>query len=260
VNRTVAAATFLFFTFGVGPRAWAWPSAPTLQARPAPGKSVLKPGETVLANGAVAYLPRSAPSGPLPLVILLHGAGGYPQDFLQSMEPAADRRGAILLAPHSLGRTWDLIENLGLDRDPWRGPDLHRLDQSLADLFAHAEVDPTRVVLLGFSDGASYALSLGLANPRLVTAVVALSPGIFVPPDRLDSRQRVFVAHGRSDHVLSFDTTDRTLIPALRDGGVNLAYRPFAGDHEIKPQVLDEALDFALGLQGPTAPPTSSPK
>jgi phospholipase/carboxylesterase len=176
------------------------------------------------------------------------------------MEPLADRRGLVLLYPHSLGRTWDFIENVGMDRDPWRGRDSGRLDQALADVFARADIDPKRVVLLGFSDGASYALSLGVANPRLFSAIVALSPGIYVRPRRTDARQRVFVAHGRSDHVLSFDTTSQTIVSELRGAGVNLRFRPFAGDHEIDRAVLGEALDFALGLQAPPAPPTSPSK
>jgi predicted esterase len=235
-------------------------SAPVLQAHPMPVAAQLKAGETTLANGAVAYRPASLSAGPAPLLVLLHGASGYPLNFLQGMEPIADRLGLVLLYPHSVGQTWDFIINVSTDGDPWRGHDSARLDQSLADLFGRTDVDPRRVVLLGFSDGASYALSLGVANPRLFSAVVALSPGIFIPPDHSDRRQRVFVAHGRSDHILSFDSTSGTIVRELRDEGVDVRFRPFAGDHEIDPTVLREALDFALGLQAPAPPPTSSPK
>ena len=221
----------------------------------------LPPGETALANAAVAYRPRSAPQGPLPLIVLLHGASGYPLGFLENMEPIADRRGLILLYPHSRGQTWDFIQNMAAERDPWRGGlDTRRLDQSMADLFARAEIDSRHVVLLGFSDGASYALSLGVANPRLFNAVVALSPGMFVPSNRAERGQRVFVAHGRRDHILSFDNTSETIVRDLGGLGVALRFRPFDGDHEIDPTVLDEALDFALGLQAQPAAPTSLPK
>ena len=234
--------------------------AQVLQARPHPTAATLRPGETLLAKGAVAYRPRSAAAGPLPLIILLHGASGYPQHFLQSLEPIADRRGAILLAPHSRGATWDFIKNVGERRDPWRGADLIRLDQALTDLFGRAQIDPNRVVLLGFSDGASYGLSLGLANPQLFSAIIALSPGFAVPPNRIDQAQRVFVAHGRNDSILPFENTDRSLIPSLREGGANLLFRPFAGDHQIDRRSLDEALDFALGLQASVPAPTSPSK
>jgi poly(3-hydroxybutyrate) depolymerase len=202
-------------------------SAPLLRARPSASGPVLPAGETTLANGAVVYRPATASAGALPLLIILHGAGGYPPGFLQKMEPVADKLGVILIAPHSLDR------------------DAHRLDQSLADLFKRSAVDPARVVLLGFSDGASYALSLGLANPKLFTTVIALSPGMLAPLRRFDHEQRVFIAHGRSDHVLPFLAT-RDIADALRRGGVNVRFRPFDGDHQIDPESLTEGLEWAF--------------
>ena len=234
--------------------------APVLTAHPSATSVTLAAGETRLANDAMAYRPKSLPAGPAPLLILLHGASGYPVGFLQAMEPVADRLGLVLLYPHSRGQTWDFILNASMDRDPWRGRDSAQLDESLADLFKRAPIDPHRVVLLGFSDGAGYALSLGVANPQLFSAIVALSPGIFVAPDRSDRHQRVFVAHGRKDHVLSFANTSETIVPQLRGAGVDLRFRPFAGDHQIDPAALTEGLEFALGLQASTPPPTSPPK
>jgi predicted esterase len=235
------------------------PGAPLLKARPSAMTAAVAAGETRLANGAVAYRPSAAPAGPLPLLVLLHGAGGYPQNFLQKMEPVADRLGVILLAPHSAGPTWDLIENMQMGEDPWRGPDAHRLDQSLGDLFARTAVDPSHVVLLGFSDGASYALSLGLSNPKLFTTVIALSPGMLDPPRRVDRQQQVFIAHGRADRVLFFDAA-RDMAEGLRRDGHNIRFQPFEGGHQIDPDSLAQALEWAFGLQAPAPPPTSSPK
>ena len=220
-------------------------AAPPLRARPSLTAPALAPGETSLANGAVAYRPAQARAGPLPLLILLHGAGGYPQGFLQKMEPLADKLGVILVAPRSVGRTWDLIENLQTDDPPWQGGDANRLDRSLEDLFGRTAVDPQHVVLLGFSDGASYALSLGLSNPKLFTSVIALSPGMIAPLTRIDHRQLVFIAHGRSDHVLPFDET-KDIADALRRSGANVRFRPFDGDHQIDPESLTEALELAF--------------
>jgi len=221
-------------------------AAPLLRARPSLTAPNLAAGETTLAAGMVAYRPAKAPAGPLPLLILLHGAGGYPQGFVQKMEPLADKLGVILIAPHSVGQTWDLIENMQSGDQPWQGPDAHRLDQALADLFKHSAVDPSHVVLLGFSDGASYALSIGLANPKLFTTVIALSPGMIAPLGRLDSGQQVFIAHGRSDHVLPFQAT-RDIADSLRSGGANVRFRPFDGDHQIDPASLTEGLEWAFG-------------
>jgi phospholipase/carboxylesterase len=245
--RAIAALVLVFAAPAFAGPPMPGASAPLLRARPAPTGPAMSAGEISLVNGAVAYRPAKPPSGPLPVLVLLHGAGRYPQGFLQKMEPLADKLGVILVAPHSLDRTWDLIQNMQTDDEPWRGVDAHRLDQSLADLFRRSAVDPSHVVLLGFSDGASYALSLGVSNPKLFTAVIALSPGMVAPIGRLDHRQRVFIAHGRSDHVLPFDAT-RDIADALRRGGANVRFRPFDGDHQIDPQSLTEGLEWVFAL------------
>ena len=124
--------------------------------------------------------------------------------------------------------------------------ELWTADEALADLFSRAAVDPTHVVLLGFSDGASYALSIGLSNPDLFTAVIALSPGMLAPPRRLDREQRIFIAHGRRDRVLSFAAT-KEIAESLRSAGENVRFRPFYGDHEIDAESLTEGLQWAFG-------------
>lgn len=227
------------------------PRASLLEARPSATASGLPIGETRLANGAAAYRPATAPAGPLPLIVLLHGAGHRPPNFLQAMEPTADKRGVILLAPSSQGITWDWVENSRGGSSSWNGPDARRIDEALKDLFNRVAVDPSRVVLLGFSDGASYALSLGLSNPKLFRSVISLSPGMFDQPRRIDRAQRIFIAHGRQDHILPFAATD-AIADALRGYRANLRFRPFDGDHEINRDALAEALNWSLS--DPAAP------
>jgi predicted esterase len=222
---------------------------PILRSRPTAAAAGLGPGETQLRNAAVAYRPASA-AGPLALIVLIHGAGGYPPHFLEKMEPVADQLGAMLVAPHSVGPTWDLVEHMAQGDEPWGGPDAYRLDEALGDLFKRAAVDPSRIVLLGFSDGASYALSLGLANPKLFSGVIALSPGMYAPPRGIDRAQRVFIAHGRSDHVLPFAATS-DIVQALRDQGADVRFRPFDGDHQIDAAALTEGLEWVLGPAAP---------
>jgi predicted esterase len=176
---------------------------------------------------------------------LLHGAGGDAGRFLAEFKDIADRRGAILLAPKSAGRTWDLRPRSG-SRASF-GRDAANLDSALAELFAKAPVDRERVVLLGFSDGASYALSLGLANPQLFRAIVALSVGGVFPPPSVDETQRVFFAHGRRDPVLPFANVERRIVPGLARAGLEPRVRWFNGGHAIDPDALAEGLDFALG-------------
>src|SRR5688572_22764494 len=87
---------------------------------------------------------------PPPLLVLLHGAGADARQVLAMAVPAADELGVVLMAPDSRGPTWDVI--LG-----GYGRDVRFLDRALARAFARCAVDPARIAIGGFSDGASYA-------------------------------------------------------------------------------------------------------
>jgi predicted esterase len=104
----------------------------------------------------------------------------------------------------------------------------------------------SRIGLAGFSDGASYALSIGTANPRLFGSVLAFSPGMAELPGRVRSGQRLFVAHGRSDRILSYRVTTDQILPRLRKARLAVAFRPFDGGHVIPDAVAAEAFRFFL--------------
>ena len=220
------------------------PAPQQLQARPALVAMTLPPGVSRIGKNAQAYRPKNAASAALPLIVLLHGAGGDASRFLGEFKDIADRRGAILLALNSAGMTWDLQLRRGGGAS--FGRDAANLDAALAELFARAPVDRERVVLLGFSDGASYALSLGLANPQLFRAIVALSVGgVFMPPN-VDETQRLFIAHGRRDPVLPFANVERRIVPGLERAGLEPRVHWFKGGHVMDSDAIDEGLEFAL--------------
>ena len=93
----------------------------------------------------------------------------------------------------------------------------------------------------GFSDGASYALSLGLANGDVFDSVVAFSPGFAAPLLRHGS-PRIFVSHGTSDSVLPIRACSRTLVPRLEGEGYAVTYQEFDGGHVVPTAAVDEAV------------------
>ena len=222
----------------------AQPASAQLQARPALVAMTLPPGVSRIGRNAQAYRPRNASAAALPLIVLLHGAGGDAGRFLAEFKSISDRRAAILLALKSAGRTWDLQPRRGGGAS--FGRDAANLDSALAELFAKAPVDRERIVLLGFSDGASYALSLGLANPQLVRAIVALSVGGVLMPPSIDGTQRLFIAHGRRDPVLPFANVQRRIVPGLKRSGLEPRVRWSNGGHVMDFDAIEEGLDFAL--------------
>jgi predicted esterase len=102
-----------------------------------------------------------------------------------------------------------------------------------------------RVAVGGFSDGASYALAIGLANGDLADAVVAFSPGFLAPPVTV-GRPRVWVAHGTADRVLPVDACGRRVVRALAREGYPVTYEEFDGGHVVRPGDVTTAVSWWL--------------
>ena len=184
-----------------------------IEVVPGPPKLALGPGEHRLGldderDGAI-YVPRvHQPGRPSPLAVMLHGAGGN-GDRMRFTFALADEFGMTVLAPDSRGGTWDFVRG-GF------GPDVAFIGAALQHVFDHVAVDPKHLAIGGFSDGASYALSLGLANGRLFTHVLAFSPG-FIVRTRVRGRPRIFVSHGAADRVLPINQTSRRIVADLKE-------------------------------------------
>lgn len=189
-------------------------------------------------NGLVQVPTGYRPSRPAPLVIALHGAGGNASRrlFGKHSEPY----GLVVVAPESRGADWDLIVEGGFGSDvPW-------LDQVLRWTFDRFRIDRDRIALAGFSDGASYSLSLGLTNGDLFTHVMAFSAGFMEPAERV-GRPAVFVSHGRDDPVLPFENASGEIVPQLEDWGYPVRFVPFEGGHEAPLEVSRDAVLWFLG-------------
>ena len=192
--------------------------------------------------GGYLYIPASYQlETPAPLLLLLHGAGEDARDGLAQLRGQADEERLILLALGSRGPTWDLILNRGR-----YGADVAALDWALGHAFSRCAVDPARVGVGGYSDGASYALSLGLANGDLFSGVLAFSPGFLAPTGQTGS-PRVFVSHGTRDGWLPIDSCSRRIVPRLERAGYKVRYREFEGGHVVPPAIAREAANWFTG-------------
>ncbi len=204
-----------------------------------PRRGALPLGPDGSPEGLV-YVPVGYRAGqPVPMVVMLHGAEGNAKQSLGFLQKLADVQGLLLVAPKSQGPTWDLLlEDFG--------PDVEALEHALTWVFLRYSVDPARVAIGGFSDGASYALSLGLNNGDLFTHVLAFSPG-FAAPTARHGRPRLYVSHGTRDTVLRIDACSRRLVPRLQALGYEVLYREFDGPHTVPDEFTREAVEwFAL--------------
>ena len=188
---------------------------------------------------ALLYIPAAAdPAGPIPLAVSLHGAGGNAQHGLDLLKDRADAHRFAVLAPASAAGTWDVIVS-------GYGPDVKAIDGLLAQTFRRVPVRRNAVSISGFSDGASYALSLGLAN-ALFQHILAFSPGFMMPP-REEDKPQVFISHGIRDTVLPIDPCSRSIVPRLRRAGYRVEYREFDGPHVVPADIKEDAIQWWYG-------------
>ncbi len=206
----------------------------------APGTTgvALRTGEEALVRVPHGY----DPARPAALAVLLHGAGGTARSGLDLLSAQADADGILLVAPSSAASTWDGV--LGAP-----GPDVEAIDGLLVEVFDRYAVDPAAVAVGGFSDGASYALGVGLANGELFRHVVAFSPGFEAGSGRT-GRPRLFVSHGTADRVLPVERCGRPVARRAREDGYDVTYREFEGGHEVPEAVREEAVAWLVGDRG----------
>ena len=162
-----------------------------------------------MERDAVLQIPNNAGDKPLPLLIMLHGATQRADDMFWYLGSAHEEAGVAVLAPNSVDTTWDAISSHNF------GEDVYALDQMLERVFETTAIDPARVSVGGFSDGATYALSLGLINGDFFKSIVAFSPGFVIGGDP-HGKPRIFISHGTHDHILPIDRCGRRIASELK--------------------------------------------
>lgn len=217
-----------------------------LAARPGTPTATIAPGTwpitPTLPNDGALVVPSSYDgSTAVPLVLALHGAGGSPQGPITLLQPFAEARGFLVLAVGARGVTWDVMTYK-------YSYDVTFIDSALAWAFERCAVDAARVTVEGFSDGATYALGLALANGDLFSHAIAFSPGYIARSDSPPvGKPRFFDSHGRQDPVLTIDNASRRIVPTLRKRGYDVTYVEFDGGHTVPQDIATQAIDWMLG-------------
>ncbi len=186
------------------------------------------------------------PDATYPLVTVLHGAGRMEEAFVKMCRRIPDERQMLVFIPVSVEPTWDLIV-----RDGTR-PDADFLEHAFDLIYRRFPVAEHKQALLGFSDGASYALSLGLSNPALFDALMAWAAG-FVAVDGAivtddDPKQRVYLEYGTHDELFPFEQVALGMKQSLEQAGHDVTFSvDEGGRHWPSGSFLPEALQWWLG-------------
>ena len=217
-------------------------SSVRMRARPVETVSGAQPGLTPLhfraERDTLFYVPASAPD-PAPFVLYLHGATGGEQQGIRRLRALADEFGFLLLSPASEDTTWDAIGGS-------YGSDTRLIDQALAKAFGMRRVDARKIAVCGFSDGASFALALGMSNGDLFKNVMAFSPGFIPPGVEETGKPRLFFSHGTHDEILPIEDASRRIAPDLKRRGYDVTFREFDGPHTVPPEIARAAIEWFL--------------
>ena len=174
-----------------------------------------------------------------PLVVSLHGATRDASRGLALLQAQSEKEGFLLLAPASRRQTWDVIID-GF------GSDVTAIQSAVQWVAERYRIRKDRVAIGGFSDGASYALCLGITNGDLFTHVLAFSPGFFRTLE-WNGWPKMYISHGTADRILPIDSCSRRLVPQLKKAGYDVTYKEFEGPHTVPEECRNEAISLFLG-------------
>ena len=223
---------FLASTGAAAALAHAWPAAASDPARV--GQRPLKLGSD---RDGVLFVPKGYKADvPTPMVLMFHGAGGTGLGVSYTFD-VADDLGVIVLAPDSRDEaTWDFLVH-------GYGEDVEFIGVALRDTYARCNIDRKRMAIAGHSDGASYALSLGLGTGDTFGKIMAFSPGVMQPAE-VHGKPKIFISHGISDPIMPIDITSRRFVPRLKGLGYDVTYREYEGRHGVTPEVVREGFEW----------------
>jgi phospholipase/carboxylesterase len=190
-------------------------------------QSSLRPGLSDLnfegGRSATIFLPPNCRDAVgMPLLCMLHGAAGVYPDTLPVLFELAKRESLIVIAPLSLRRTWDVLYGS-------YGEDVRFIEGLIGLMVRQHGVNSSRLALAGFSDGASYALTVGLKNGDVFSV----------------GKPQVFISHGSADRMLPV-TSARGIADRLKGDGYHLKFEEFEGGHEVPGAIIEEAVRRVL--------------
>lgn len=179
-----------------------------------------------------------SPSQPAPLILALHGAQGTAASQLTLWTSHATARTFIVVAVDSRASTWDGVLHAF-------GPDVAFIDSALALVFERCAIDPARVFIAGASDGATYTISLALANGDLFKRAVGFFPGgIRESNSGRNGKPEFFIAHGTDDTIIPVSRSRTGTVPTLRADGYTVEYLEYQGGHSVPLAVATAASDW----------------
>ncbi len=178
-----------------------------------------------------------------PLLVTLHGySGNLDRHFAGVIKkmPEPDFIVASLQAPHTIRNAPESFRW----RIPEHGPEQMEQSSKMSEEYVanviqtlKAKYNPSKIYLMGHSQGGWMAYNTGLRYPKLFDGLIAF--GGWVDTIRIDAKQiknakklKVLIVHGRNDKSVPFSWAEKSR-DRLRAGGMDVTFFDFDGGHEM---------------------------
>lgn len=147
------------------------------------------------------YLPSSASSDKIPLVVALHPLllNGCQMQRLTGFDAIAEREGFAVAYPDGIGRRWDVVS--GGDRD------VKFIAALIDELIRQYNIDPARVYAAGASNGAMMCHQLACRIPDRLAAIATVmgTPSQTVLDEcQCAKPMPVMIIHGTDDPIVPY--------------------------------------------------------
>jgi phospholipase/carboxylesterase len=191
-------------------------------------------------------------------LLLLHGTGGNEDDLLE-LGHVLDEQAALLsprgqVSEHGANRWFRRLAEGVFDTDDL----LARTDQLAAfvtNAVEHYQLGASRLVAVGFSNGANIAATMLLRHPRLLRAAVLFAPMVPLDdPPMVDlSRVGVLIGAGTADPIAPPAQAQR-LVQQFIDRGAAVALHWHPDGHGIDRPTLAQATTWLRKIHAATSP------
>jgi len=231
------------------------PSAPPVFDGSTWSKWPSKPLQIKWEGTADAYLLAPQAPGPpegLPLLICLHGCWAQRTKAdearcVQLYQRLADEGNVAVVVPFAQHHTWDFVMSQGQ-----QSRDTQFLRTCIEESRRLLPIDPLRISLMGFSDGASFALSLAAANGDLFETALVWAAGFCLPAPPpatfIKPRPHIFMWHGTNDQIFDLKTVSWPVRDHLLRAGYLVHYYAEPGGRHVCPEPGSDFCDAALGF------------
>ena len=191
------------------------------------------------------------PNKKYPVIFLLHGMGSNEDDLPQLVQDFKEQchifsvRGPITQKP---GYAFFTIQEIGKPERAIFDKVLVALQRFMLEAIDEYQIDPNKVYVLGFSQGAILAQSLAFSMGNLIRGVVALSGYTpkFVTEEyaiRPVDHLRIFISHGEYDYVIPLQWGVESK-ETFEQFGATVAFKQYQDGHGVTPENMRDIVAF----------------